>query len=107
MRKQPALQTFKKNKIRAYVLENKGLVLHRRSEDESQYILCFLNFSSGAISYTLPGSPESWTTLLDSNDAQWQTKDHKKFDPHSISEKGKLVIPPLSVIVMEAIDQIM
>ena len=107
MRKQPALQTFKKNNIRAYVLENKGLVLHRRSEDESQYILCFLNFSSGAISYTLPGSPESWKTLLDSNDAQWQTKDHKKFDPHSISEKGKLVIPPLSVIVMEAIDQIM
>lgn len=107
LRRQPALQTFKKNNIRVYVLENKGLVLHRRSEDETQYILCFLNFSSGAISYTLPGNADSWKTILDSNDPQWQTKDKKTLEPHSISEKGKLVISPLSVIVMEAIDQVM
>ena len=107
LRNQPALQTFKKNNIRVYVLENKGLVLHRRSEDETQYILCFLNFSSGAISYTLPGDADSWKTMLDSNDPQWQTKDKKQLEPHSISEKGKLLVPPLSVIVMEAIDQVM
>lgn len=107
LRKQPALQTFKKNNIRAYVLENKGLVLHRRSEDELQYLICFLNFSTEAISYTLPGTTGSWISLLDSNDSQWQFGDDKKIESHSIFNKGKLIIPPLSAMVMEATDQTM
>jgi hypothetical protein len=55
----------------------------------------------------LAGGQEQFKKILDSNDDEWQPDGGQHARAHRFSEKGNLIIPPLSVLVFEAIDQTM
>lgn len=70
-RSYPLLQNFDKNNIRAHLLEEKGLLLHRQRNDGKEHVLCLFNFSDTEICYPLPSWAERWEQLLDSSAPRW------------------------------------
>ncbi|MGA0557961.1 malto-oligosyltrehalose trehalohydrolase [Larkinella sp. VNQ87] len=80
-RTEPVLQNFAKTDIRATVLGQAGLVLDRQTPDGQEHLLCLLNFSDGAVSYTLPTWLDSYQKLLDSKESQWLETAESKGEP--------------------------
>ncbi|HEX3008358.1 MAG TPA: DUF3459 domain-containing protein, partial [Bacteroidales bacterium] len=96
LRQQPALRNTNKNDLRVYLTGNPGFILHRRSEDETQQILAFFNFSDVEIEFHVPSLAERWTKILDSSDNEWTISSKKKQNKISSSTE---IIPPQTISI--------
>jgi maltooligosyltrehalose trehalohydrolase len=65
----PALQTFDKAFVQAYVIHEKILTMHRQSPDGIDYLFAVFNFSTDLLSFELPVDKHLWTMLLSNNEA--------------------------------------
>lgn len=70
-RTEPALMNPDKNDLQAFPLNERGFVLHRKSDDEIQHIVCIFNFANEQVNYELPSHCLAWTKLLDAREIQW------------------------------------
>lgn len=59
-----ALKTCDKKMLMADTIEERVLVLHRWSEDQSAYLVAVFNFSEKPFLYRLPGIKPTWKLLL-------------------------------------------
>lgn len=74
----PALQNMDKNYIRVYPVNQKGLLMYRRSENEQQHFIAVLNFSEEELEFTLPANPTNWSKIIDSKEQKWMRADYGK-----------------------------
>jgi maltooligosyltrehalose trehalohydrolase len=99
----PALKNFSKECIHAEVLQQDGLILHRKDESGKKELLALFNISSNDLSYFLPGNNGSWRKLIDSTHAQWQAENtstkHEGF-PASLQAGVQVIIPAKAVIIL-------
>jgi maltooligosyltrehalose trehalohydrolase len=91
----PVLRNFNKNDIRAYVIGQEGIVLHRDDENGLQQLLCVFNFSEKPVEARLPKVANGWKKILDSN--------HEGTDTGISRAEETVLISPLSVSIYEGI----
>jgi maltooligosyltrehalose trehalohydrolase len=102
-RSHAALKNFSKECIRAEVLQQDGLILHRKDETGKKELLALFNISSADIVYFLPGNNGSWEKLLDSAENQWQSEissTQENMFPASLQAGVQVKIPAKSVIIL-------
>jgi maltooligosyltrehalose trehalohydrolase len=87
----PALRNFNKNDVRAYVIGQDGLVLHRVGENGLQHLFCMFNFSEKEIAFQLPKVANAWTKILSS----------KAGSDNNLPSGSTISILPLSICVYE------
>lgn len=96
----PVLQHFAKNDVSVNIVNDKCLVLHRRSADQSQELACIFNLGEEIAEVHLPGYYPSWEKLIDSTDSNWQMD---AFPSVATVQNGAHVTAAgLSVTVLEA-----
>lgn len=97
----PILQNFEKKNIRADVLKQNCLVLHRQSGDGQHHLLCIFNLSAEPITYTFPHLAGKWIKLLDSKEVEWLETAEKisNIHPDKIGSDEQTEIEPLSITV--------
>ncbi|HEU4552901.1 MAG TPA: malto-oligosyltrehalose trehalohydrolase [Chitinophaga sp.] len=66
-REHPLLQNFDKNNLQVTTIGPLTLLLHRYDDASKDHLLCYFNFSTDTVSYTLPEYAAHWHALLDSN----------------------------------------
>ena len=99
-RSHPVLRNFCKNDIRATVIDEHGLVLHRQTEGGLQHLLCLFNFSDGVLHYTLPANTQEWEKILDSKQDRWMEHGAEGLPaPGKIMAGQQCVMQPCSVVV--------
>jgi maltooligosyltrehalose trehalohydrolase len=98
----PAFKNYSKEGIRAEVLQQDGLILHRKDETGKKELLALMNICENTICYFLPGNNGTWKKLLDSTEAKWKVENTSttlQF-PGSLQAGEQLEIPARSVIVL-------
>ena len=97
----PSLESTSKNDIRVYINHDKGLILHRKSEDELQHVLCFLNFADTLLYFNVPSLSGTWIKILDSKEKQWleEINDDDNSAPGEILAQQTLAIQGCSAVV--------
>lgn len=100
----PTLKNFNKNDIRVNLLENKGLVIHRKCAHQKQELLCILNFSDKESSLVVPDYKSEWSKILDSRQATWLPENTlpENILPQYLNGNDTITIPGLSVLVYES-----
>lgn len=102
-RTHPALKNYSKECIRAEVLQQEGMILHRKDETGKKELLSLMNISDNNISYFLPGNNGSWKKLLDSTEPRWNmenTSTPQPAFPASLQAGEQVNIPAKAVIVL-------
>lgn len=84
----PALENTDKNYLRVYLNQQTGFILHRKSEDESQQVICFFNYSDKKSEFNVPFIGQLWFKVLDSKESIWN-EDPKKESHNSSPLKIK------------------
>jgi maltooligosyltrehalose trehalohydrolase len=98
-----ALKHFDKECIRAEVLQQDGIVLHRKDHTGRCEVLALFNISSNDVAYFLPGNNGSWKKLLDSTEGKWlqeNTSTNKAGFPALAQAGVQVKIPAKAVIVL-------
>lgn len=97
------LKNFDKECIRAEVLNEAGLILHRKDATGKKELVALMNVSEKEIPYFLPGNNGTWKKLLDSTEAKWN-EENTSTNKEQFSEQKQageqVVIPARSVIVL-------
>lgn len=83
----PALRNFDKNDIRATLLHEGAFMLHRRSADQKQELLCLFCLTNRPATFELPERQSAWTCILNSRDERW--------DEHSEISESQQQMPGL------------
>jgi maltooligosyltrehalose trehalohydrolase len=98
-----AIRNMEKNDIHANTNSERGLLLHRRSSDETEHVICFFNFSESDMTFHVPSFSEKWVKLIDSKDASWMehrtTGPKNSPSPPEIIAQQKLKTSCYSVVV--------
>jgi maltooligosyltrehalose trehalohydrolase len=99
----PALQNSLKNDVRVYLDHDGGFILHRKSSNEEQHLLCFFNFSDEEITFNIPAHSEVWQKILDSREAKWNPETREPLknlaSPDDITGRDTITTYPCSVVV--------
>lgn len=103
-RKNTVLQSFSKNNIRAHVIGEETLLLHRQNEGGFEHMLIFLNFSENALPYTLPDYHTHWYKVIDSTDVLWKEDGFEKI-PAKYKAGDHITIPPVSAVIYMQYDK--
>jgi maltooligosyltrehalose trehalohydrolase len=100
------LHNFNKNDIRTVLFGEKGLALHRKSEDQKSELLCIFNFGSERASFTFPSHETNWSRVLDSRDTEWLEEDSSLISntPEKVTGGEVIYLADLSVILYESIN---
>ena len=101
-----ALQNIHKNDLRIYLNHEMGFIIHRKSEEEDQHILCFINLSDDRIAFNVPSHSNDWVKILDSKDSRWtdEKQEYNFFSlPDEIKAYEELTTFPCSVVVYKGI----
>jgi maltooligosyltrehalose trehalohydrolase len=98
-----ALKNFNKNDVRVNVVGN-GFTLHRRSDDQSQQVVCCFNLSEGEIQLQFPESTVGWQKILDSREAKWceNNEGPQSESPAFVDAGGSVAFRGVSVAVFSA-----
>jgi maltooligosyltrehalose trehalohydrolase len=99
----PALKNFDKDAVRAEVLGEDGIILHRKDVTGKKELATFINISQKQLCYYLPGNNGSWKKIIDSTDAKWKeenTSTQTSSVPSTIEAGKQLNLPAKSVIVL-------
>ncbi len=104
-RTHPVLQNFSKNDIKAHVIDEAGLLVHRQTEGGLHHLLCLFNYSESPINCTLPEWSANWVKVLDSKEPQWLEEKQKNssLSPLQAVARQKLALPPCSVVVYQSV----
>jgi maltooligosyltrehalose trehalohydrolase len=98
-----ALQNTHKNDVRVYLSHELGYILHRKSANEDQNILCFFNFSDEELTFNIPSCSERWQKILDSGETKWNSVEQIGIwnfqTPDEIRAKQIITTYPCSVVV--------
>jgi maltooligosyltrehalose trehalohydrolase len=94
-----ALKSYTREDIQASVIGEKGLLLHRKHQDE--HILCLFNFSEQECVYPAAAYTSQWKKILDSKEASWNisgaaTASHH---PQQVLPGESIHVQPLTVLV--------
>jgi maltooligosyltrehalose trehalohydrolase len=96
----PALKSFNKNDIRVYIVGQAGLIIHRKSEEGKDQLLCFINFTSKAIGCVVPHCSESWQKILDSKARKWMESGKGGIEmPSRLEPNAQVEIPALAAVL--------
>lgn len=97
----PALRSTDKNDLKAYPVNNKGLILHRRSSNELQHLICFMNFDDDETTFSIPSLFPEWYKILSSADTRWHEKPKNENNcvPEVIKAGGNLTINGCNIVV--------
>ena len=94
------MQETCKNTIKAHVMHEDGLILHRQTSDGFEHLICLFNFSEAPLAYSTPFFAPAWTKILDSTEDRWcEQPSHSETLPGNIKPGQGLRLPPLSVTV--------
>jgi maltooligosyltrehalose trehalohydrolase len=98
---QAVLKNFDKKDIHVEVLEEDGLILHRKTNDDTERLLCLFNFSEKEVFYTVPSSIHEGEKMLDSKEGRWieRVSEETVLYPPRIGAGQQLSLLPLSVAV--------
>ncbi|MBC7450723.1 MAG: malto-oligosyltrehalose trehalohydrolase [Cytophagales bacterium] len=66
------LKSFNKNNIKATIIGQEVLILHRQNEGAFQQMLIIFNFAEHDVVYPIPDYGHTWKKILDSKDAEWK-----------------------------------
>lgn len=103
-RHHPALQSFNKNNLRVDVIENRGIALLRKSDDETRQLLCLFNLSAQPINYTFCNSSPSWKKMVDAKDDEWMEKEKPFMGnhlPQNVAGDEKVLLEPWNIAIYE------
>ena len=81
-----ALQNTSKNFIRVIPNKESGFMVHRKSENEQNHLLCFFNLDEGKITFHIPSFSAKWIKILDSKENKWNEFNKLTDDQASTSE---------------------
>jgi len=100
----PTLHNFDKNDIRVNLLENKGLVIHRKCAHQKRELLCIINLSEKESSLVVPDYKSEWAKIIDSKQQKWLSGDANEDNilPEFLNGNDTVTIPALSVTVYES-----
>jgi maltooligosyltrehalose trehalohydrolase len=98
----PALKNFSKECIHAEVMQEAGLILHRKNETGKKELLALINISGTDLDYFLPGNNGSWNKLLDSTEAKWQEENSSTKQAHfpATAQAGVQVRIPAKAVIL-------
>ncbi len=102
-RSHPALKNFNKECVTVEVLQQAGLILHRKEETGKKELLVLFNVSSSDIAYFLPGNNGSWKKIIDSTESQWKMENTSTCEeafPVSSQAGVQVKIPAKAVIIL-------
>ena len=99
-----ALMNFNRNDIRVNLLENKGIVLHRKCADQKNELLCVFNFDEKEAAFVVPDYQQQWSKVIDSGHENWLEPGSSQANlvPSYLNAGDSVAIPPLCVIVYES-----
>lgn len=102
-RSHQAMQSYNRKDIRASIVGEKGLVLHRRHDQA--HVLCLFNFGEEEYIYPMPAYTSQWKKVLDSKENQWSISGHSNLPGHSEKiEAGESVkVHGLGVVIYSSI----
>ena len=102
-RTEPTLQNVRKNEVRVHVLNRKGYLLQRISEDEEEHLFCLFNLCDDPISYTFPDWQGTWKKILDSKESHWleNPTPESPIYPAEVLPESTLELLPASVAVYQ------
>lgn len=105
-RSHPVMQNFNKNDICVTLFGNGGFVLHRKSCDDHQELICIFNLGSERNSIIIPPQKAHWKKILDSRDPEWLEEESTLASNYleTISGGESIYIHGLSVVIYEAVD---
>jgi len=89
----PALQNTDKKSIRAEVIGDKMLVIHRTTSDAENKVIIVLNFSEATEHYTLKVPGENYRKILDSKDSEWIFNSEETLLPEVIKSETTITVP--------------
>jgi maltooligosyltrehalose trehalohydrolase len=97
----PVLKNFSKEDVSVDVIDEKGFVLYRASEDKQEKWMCLFNLSEETISYTVPDPLSEWSKILDSNRTECLEDENQQplLSKDLLPGGMEMVIPPLNVLV--------
>ncbi len=99
----PALRNFSKESVVAEVLQEDGIILHRKDESGKKELIALMNVSESPLSYFLPCNNGTWKKLLDSTEKQWSMENsstQKEAFESTLHAGVQVIIPARSVIVL-------
>jgi maltooligosyltrehalose trehalohydrolase len=98
----PALKNFNKECIRAEVLQQDGLILHRKDETGKKEVVALMNISDAEIDYFLPGTNGTWKKLLDSTEAKWNEENTStnKAEFSTTAQAGEQIKIPAKAVIL-------
>jgi maltooligosyltrehalose trehalohydrolase len=95
-----AFKNFEKNDVRVNLAGN-GFTLLRKSDDQSQQVVCCFNLAETDSSMQFPESSNDWQKILDSQESKWlenNASPNAAF-PTLVNSGGSTTAPGLSVAV--------
>lgn len=97
----PALRSTDKNDLKVFPVNNKGLILHRRSSYEQHYLICFMNFGDDETTFSIPSLFSEWYKILGSTDAKWHENPKRGNNsvPDIIKAGNSLTINGCNIVV--------
>lgn len=96
-KQQPALHLPNRKQLAVTINEDQQtLALHRWHDND--YILCLMNFSKQAQSFTMPSNAEQWHKLLNSADTEWNGPANGE---EVVKQGDDILIQPESFLVYE------
>lgn len=93
------LQSFDKSLVKAYPLQEDGIIVTRQSSDGRNLFISCINFSDKEIAYTLPYSSGGWNKLIDSKEQQWMFDAEAQPQDTKAASEQPLQLQPYSVVV--------
>jgi maltooligosyltrehalose trehalohydrolase len=97
------LQSFDKNNVQAFNMNQDGLILIRQDEAGNQFLICCFNFSDKALPYVLPPYKESWQKILDSKEDQWMVDESAAAAPIAVAGGKTVILQPCSAVVYSSL----
>jgi maltooligosyltrehalose trehalohydrolase len=100
-RKSAALQNFNKDRIFIYTHPATGFILHRKSDDESDNILCFFNLSPAETEFKVPPHFNMLNKVLDSADYGKDKPDNSQGSPFELKNDQTIRLGGWGVTIYE------
>lgn len=97
----PALRSFDKQDIDIEIIDEESFLLRRRSNNASEQLFAFFNFSEEVKTYVANPGIENAGKILDSKDAEWREPavNKKSNHPTMLTKDDSFELQPLSVVV--------
>lgn len=96
----PPLQAFDKQLIRAEIISDKTLVIHRTTNDNASKLIIALNFAEQPEHYIFGGQENVYRKMIDSTENEWMMDDvEQTLLPKNIKSGSMITLPPCCAVV--------